>query len=507
MSSQPPVVEVMGVAKRYGGAQALDGVTLDVSRGEVHGLVGENGAGKSTLGKIMAGVVRADAGEMRVGGDEVSFRGPRDALQRGIAIVEQELALVPAMSAAENVLLGYDPRRGPNGSRCDRPAIARINDELGLEVELDAPVERLSLVAQQKVEILRALVRGARLVVMDEPTARLPGDDARALLALMRRVSRGGTAIVFVSHFLEEVLAVADRISVLRDGRLVKATDAEGQSPDDLVTAMLGREATLGFPAKMAPDAAAPVVLSVRGLSGVSGVRDVSLSVARGEIVALAGLVGSGRTEVARLIFGADARTGGEVEIEGRPLAPRSPREAIAQGVAYVPESRKDLGLFLSRSSAENITLPYLRTVSRAGLLSSGAEARAASPILQQLAVRPASPRRQVRTLSGGNQQKVLFAKWLWKRPCLLIADEPTRGVDVGAKFAIYELLAELAASGMAILLISSEMEEVLGLAHRVVVMRRGRQIASLEGDAVCEDAILRASFASEPEPAAEAIA
>jgi ABC-type sugar transport system ATPase subunit len=507
MGIESPVVEVVGVALRYGGAQALMGVTVALRAGEVHALVGENGAGKSTLGKIIAGVVRPDAGGVRVDGEPVTFRAPRDALRHGIAIVEQELALVPAMTAAENVVLGFDPQRERGQRRRDRDRVAHVMDELGLAIDLSVPVERLTLVDQQKVEVVRAVCRGARLVVMDEPTARLPSHDAAALLDLMRLLAQRGTAIVFVSHFLEEVLSVADRVTVLRDGHHVETVDAAGRTPDDLVTTMLGRQATLAFPVKRAPHADARVVLSLEGLSGANGVRDVSLSVREGEIVALAGLVGSGRSEVGRLVFGADARTGGTIELDGRPLRPRAPRDAIARGVAYLPESRKDAGLFLSRSSCENITLPYLATVSRMGCVSRRAELRESQAILDRLAVKPASPRREVRTLSGGNQQKVLFAKWLWHRPRLLIADEPTRGVDVGAKFAIYELLCELAASGMAILLISSELEEVLGLAHRVVVMRRGRHVTTLAGDRLDEDSILRAAFGGQQERVGEAAA
>jgi ABC-type sugar transport system ATPase subunit len=492
------IIEVEGVAKRYGGAQALMDVSLTVGAGEIHCLVGENGAGKSTLGKVIAGVVRPDAGSIRVDGEPVTFRAPRDALQRGIAIVEQELALVPAMSVLENALLGYRRHRA-GGHESERDRVARLNSELSLDVDLDAPVERLTLVDQQKVEIMRALVRDAQLVVMDEPTARLPQADTNALLDLMRRIAGRGTSVVFVSHFLEEVLSVADRITVLRNGRLIETVEASGKTADDLVTAMLGREANLSFPPKQPPGDEAPVVLSVRGLSGESGVEKASLTVRRGEIVGLAGLVGSGRSELARLIFGADPRTGGDVELNGQPLEARSPREAIARGVAYVPESRKDLGLFLSRSSCDNVTLPHLGAVSRAGLLSSGNERREARSILDRLGVQPADPRRLVRTLSGGNQQRVLFAKWLWQRPHLLLADEPTRGVDVGAKFAIYELLVDLAASGMAILLISSELEEIMGLSHRVVVMRRGRPVARFDHQDLNEDTILRAAFAAEP--------
>jgi ABC-type sugar transport system ATPase subunit len=492
------IIEVEGVAKRYGGAQALTDVSLTVNAGEIHCLVGENGAGKSTLGKVIAGVVRPDAGTIRVDGEPVTFRSPRDALRHGIAIVEQELALVPGMSVLENAVLGYRRRRA-DSHESDRDRVAGINADLGLDVDLDAPVERLTLVDQQKVEIMRALVRDARLVVMDEPTARLPRSDTDALLDLMSRIAARGAAVVFVSHFLEEVLFVANRITVLRNGRLIETVAASDKTAEDLVTSMLGREANLSFPPKRPADDDAPVVLSVRDLSGGNGVAEASLTVRRGEIVGLAGLVGSGRSELARLIFGADPRTSGDAELNGQPLDARSPREAIARGVAYLPESRKDLGLFLSRSNGDNVTLPHLDAVSRGGLLRSGAERREARLILDRLGVQPADPRRLVRTLSGGNQQRVLFAKWLWQRPHLLIADEPTRGVDVGAKFAIYELLAELAASGMAILLISSELEEIMGLSHRVVVMRRGRLVARFDHHDLSEDMILRAAFAAEP--------
>jgi ABC-type sugar transport system ATPase subunit len=483
------LLEARAISKRFGGTQALSGVDLSLQAGEVHCLVGENGAGKSTLGKVVAGVVAPDAGTLTLDGRKVGFRAPRDALATGIAIVEQELALVPAMTVEENVRLGQ--------RRVSRRAVQQLNDECSLDLDLDVRVEGLPVAEQQKVELLRALARRARIVVMDEPTARLAGPEARNLRDIVRRLADRGTAVVYVSHFLEEVLDVGDRITVLRNGAVVRSGATAGQTADDLVAAMLGRAAVLSFPAKRPPQEDASDVLSVRGLSGLDQVHDVSLNVRRGEIVGLAGLVGSGRTEVARLIFGADRRSAGAVELEGRPVSCSSPHRAIGDGIAYLPESRKDLGLFLRMSVQENVTLSALDGVCRLGMVSGRRERAAGATMLQRIGVQPPDPALAVGTLSGGNQQKVLFAKWLWPQPRLLIADEPTRGVDIGAKFAIYKLLAELAADGLAVLLISSELEEVVGLCHRVVVMARGRPVATFAGDEITEDRILHAAFDS----------
>jgi ABC-type sugar transport system ATPase subunit len=504
------IVEARGIAKRFGGAQALDGVDLALARGEVHCLVGENGAGKSTLGRILSGVVRPDAGRLIVDGRDAEYDAPRAALRDGITIVEQELALAPAMTVAENVLLGLRRRDlvGETGRRAilrggaGRRFVAELSRRYDLDLDVDRRVESLPIAEQQKVEILRALGRRARLIVMDEPTARLDADAARNLLRIIRSLAAAGTTVVYVSHFLEEVLEVADTVSVLRNGRLVQTGPAAASSPQDLIHAMLGRQVDLAFPPKRPAAADAAPTLSVRGLSGGApvAVRDISFDVRAGEVLGLAGLVGSGRTELARLIFGAERPTGGSIRVDGG--AGRfvsSPARAIEAGIAYLPESRKDLGLFMQMSVTRNVTLPALARVSRGRLLSRRAERRETLNVLARLRVQPADPRRAVGTLSGGNQQKVLFGKWLWHGPRVLIADEPTRGVDVGAKFAIYELLGELAERGMAIVLISSELEELVGLAHRVVVMSRGAQVTTLEGDDVREDAILRAAFGQEP--------
>jgi rhamnose transport system ATP-binding protein len=503
MDKAATFVEARGLVKRYGGAQALKGVDLSLLRGEVHGLVGENGAGKSTLGKCLAAVVHPDGGEIRVDGASVDYRVPRDALADGITIVEQELALVPAMSVTDNVLLGRrgGEQEGRRGRRAGRAEVQALNEEFSLELDPDATVENLPVAEQQKVEILRALSRRARLIVMDEPTARLAGEEAENLLGIIRRLAERGTTVVYVSHFLGEVLRVCDRVTVMRNGEVVKAGCAAAEeTPASLVTAMLGRAAALSFPAKRPPEAAAPTVLSVRGLRDEGFVSGVDLEVRAGEIVGLGGLVGSGRSEAARLIFGAERPSAGEIEVFGEPARIRSVREAVRRGVAYIPESRKDLGLFLELSGQENTTLAHLAQVARMGVLSHGRERRETATMLERLQVNPADPDLRVGALSGGNQQKVLFGKWLWQTPHLLIADEPTRGVDVGAKFGIYELLVELAAQGMGILLISSEIDELVGLSHRVVVMSRGRTVADLGPEEVREDRILHAAFDSDAE-------
>jgi simple sugar transport system ATP-binding protein/ribose transport system ATP-binding protein len=482
------LVEARGLTKSYGGAQALRGVDLSVEAGEVHCLVGENGAGKSTLGKVIAGVVRPDGGTLAVNGREVDYRSPRDALADGITIVEQELSLVPAMTVADNVMLGMPRRR-------DRRALVKaLIEQHDLGLEPDCPVERLAVADQQKVEILRALARHARLIVMDEPTARLAAAEARNLQRIVRRLADAGTGVVYVSHFLDEVLEVGDRVTVLRNGAYAAGGRAAEQTTAGLVSAMLGREASFTFPPKRPPAPGAPSVLDVRDLAGAGHVRDVTFTVRAGEILGLAGLVGSGRTEIARLVFGADRRRNGHVALDGRPL-PGSIRGAIDRGVAYVPESRKDLGLFLRRANQENATLAHVEKVSRAGIIMHRRERREAKAVLERLRVTPPDPSMPTGRLSGGNQQKVLFARWLWQRPRLLIADEPTRGVDVAAKFAIYDLLARMAADGTAVLLISSELDEIVGLAHRVLVMARGRPSAMLSGEHVCEDRILHAAF------------
>jgi ABC-type sugar transport system ATPase subunit len=489
-------VEVSDIVKRFDGVLALDGVSVGIAGGSVHGLVGENGAGKSTLVKILAGVHRPDAGRIVVGGEDRSFRSPREALAAGIAIIAQEPVVVPARSVVENVFLGIEHgRRGYVSRRTLARRFERLCTETELEVSGDAIAGELRVADQQKVEVLRAVARRARVLIMDEPTSALTTDEAQRLFDVVHRLRAAGTTIVYVSHFLKEVLTLADDVTVLRDGRLVRTSPSVDETPASLIEAMLGRPMETAFPEKRPAPASVPVVLEVRGVTRGTRLRDVSFDVRAGEIVGLAGLVGSGRTEVARAIFGADPVDAGTVTLDGRPLSGRSPRRAIRAGIGMVPEDRKLEGVLLDRSIAENITLSHLDAVWTVGVVSGRQERSAVVDLMQRIGVRARGPRAKVGELSGGNQQKVLFARGLFKPPRLLIVDEPTRGVDVGAKRSIYRLLADVAAAGTAVLLISSEHEEVLGMAHRILVMRQGAIVAELDQHTMNEAAIVNAAF------------
>lgn len=505
MLVETPLIELRNVAKRFGGVQALADINLRVMPGQVHGLVGENGAGKSTLGKLLAGLHQPETGEILVDGRVVHYRSPVDALADGLTIIAQELALVPRLSVLDNVFLGVESARW---GVVDRAALRRRYAELarlGLDVPPELPVGRLAVAQQQKVEILRAIARKARVIVMDEPTASLTVDETTRLLHIVRVLRDQGTTIILVSHFLDDVLGVCDTITVLRDGRLVKTAPARTETPRSLVLAMVGRQVDVTFPPKTRPAPDAPVLFEARGITLPHLVTDVSLSVRRGEIVGLAGLIGSGRSETARAIFGANKMVAGTLWLDGVQVVIRNPRSAIEHGIALLPEDRKHAGLVMGRSLIDNVTLPHLEHLSTAGIIDRAEEHNSAGGVLKRLDVRAGSLRQSVRSLSGGNQQKTLFGKWLFKPPRLLIADEPTRGVDVGAKRAIYELLVALARQGLAILLISSELEEVIGLGHRIYVMRSGRVVAEVDPDQVRGDYILQLAFGGQDDPETQA--
>jgi len=495
-------VEVQDISKSFGGTRALEGVSLAVGHGSVHALVGENGAGKSTLGKIIAGVYPPDHGQLLLAGEPVRFRSPRDAISRGAILIAQELATVPSLTVAENVFLGVEPRQAGLVNRRElRRRYIELAASVGFELDADANVGGLRTADQQKVEILRALCRNAQLIVMDEPTAALSRPDAKALHVVIRQLARSGTTVVLVSHVLSEVLELADEVTILRDGRLVQTGPAAGQTEDSLLSAMLGRSLDATFPPRRRPvPADAPVVLSVRGLTA-PGVSDVSFDLRAGEILGLAGLVGAGRTELARAVYRANRAVAGTVSVAGpagrasRTSVTGTPRTAMRAGLAMIPESRKEQGLLPGRSVLENVTLSSLAQLSRAGMVRPRPERRAVRDMLARVDVRGGGPAVVASALSGGNQQKLLFARSLLRDPRVLIADEPTRGVDVGAKRAIYELLVSLTESGLGVLLISSDAEEILGLAHRVLVMRAGRIAAELTGDEATEAAILGAAF------------
>lgn len=506
-------VELRDISKSFGGTHALEGVSLAIGHGSIHALVGENGAGKSTLGKIISGVHSPDHGQLLLAGEPVRFRSPRDAISRGVILIAQELATVPSLTVAENVFLGVEPRQAGFQNRRElRRRYTELAASVGFELDGDANVGRLRTADQQKVEILRALCRNAQLIVMDEPTAALSRPDAEALHLVVRQLARSGTTVVLVSHFLNEVLELADEVTILRDGRLVQTAPAAGQTEDSLLSAMLGRPLDAAFPPRRLVPADAPVLLSVRGLTA-PGVNDVSFDLRAGEILGLAGLVGAGRTELARAVYRANRVRAGTVRVmdpaaaagAADPAGPASaggmisvtgtPRTAMRAGLAMIPESRKEQGLLPGRSVVENVTLSSLAQISRAGIVRPRPERRAVRDMLTKVDVRGGGQAMAASALSGGNQQKLLFARSLLRDPLVLIADEPTRGVDVGAKRAIYELLASLTGRGLGVLLISSDVEEILGLAHRVLVMRAGQIAAEFTGEAATEAAILGAAF------------
>jgi ribose transport system ATP-binding protein len=465
------------ISKRFPGVQALDNVDFEVQQGEILGFLGENGAGKSTLVKILSGVYSKDQGTIRFKGQQVEMRSPHEAQEVGITTIYQELALVPYLSVAENIFLNREPRRvrqiGLVDFKTQKKLAEEIMADLGVEIPGDRLVKDLTVAAQQMVEIARAVSRNASLILMDEPTSALSSKEVDALFSLMRRLKEKGVSVVFISHRLDEVLAVVDRIVVMRDGQRVGTMMRSEATETNIIRMMVGREVGL-FPKEDAP--VGETVLEVRNLSGANGVRDVSFSIRQGEIVGLAGLVGAGRTEVARLITGADHIKGGEILIEGKPARIRDTADAVRAGIGWVPEDRKQHGLVLMMDVKSNISLAILKRIS--GLLGSvrfKEEREIAEEYIRALSIATPGISQTVSNLSGGNQQKVVVAKWLSAKPKLLIMDEPTRGIDVGAKAEVHALMSRLAKEGMAILMISSEMPEIIGMSDRVIVMCQGR--------------------------------
>jgi ABC-type sugar transport system ATPase subunit len=492
----PVHLEVRNISKRFGATQALADVSITFERGRIHGLIGENGAGKSTLGKIICGVYQPDKGQIFVAGRAVRYLQPRDAMRDKITIISQELMLQPYRSVAENVFLGIE-HRAIVSKQETRKRFVELAKNTKFDIPADARVGTLSVAVQQQVAILRSLARNTRLIVMDEPTAPLTSDEAEKLFENIRRLREFDITIIYISHFLNEVLNICETVSVLRDGQLIHTSPTSCESPDTLVSAMLGRQFALTFPERVFPRKDAPVVFSVEGLSQPPKIVDISLEIREGEILGLVGFVGSGRTEIVRAIFGADHHCAGIFKLDGKPIKIRNPHEAIAQGIAMLPESRAKQGLLLQRSIIENLTLPHLEAVSRAGIILGNKERQEVSKMMHRLDVRASHLETPVRTLSGGNQQKVLFGKWLLVKPRLLLADEPTRGIDVGSKRAIYNLISSLAKEGMAVLLISSEHEEVLELAHRILVIRDSRVVAEFAGGTTTMDAVLPECFST----------
>ena len=475
-----PLLSVRNVVKRFPGVTALGGVDFDVRAGEVHCLLGQNGAGKSTLIKVLAGAHRPDEGELRWQGEAVSFNDPQAAMDTGIGAIHQELDLVAGLSVADNVFLGHELAKGGFTRRA--AAYRRTRELLELlghpDIAPDREVGRLSAANQQIVSMARALSRDSQLLIMDEPSAVLDQDEVRTLFRVIRDLTARGVAIVYISHRMEEIREIGDRVTVLKDGRTVATgLPVHDVRTADLIKLMTGREIEYVFPPRTPPAADAPAVLTVRGLAGVGRFADVDFTVHAGEVVGLAGLVGSGRSEVLETLYGAHKASAGTVEVDGKRLQRGSVGAAVRAGIGLCPEERKSQGLLLDQAVYRNITVSSLPSFARFGFLDEDAERARSTELVQALDVRPTGVDRAVRTLSGGNQQKVVLARWLLRDCRVLLLDEPTRGVDVGARSEIYELIRELAGRGVAVVVVSSDVEEVLGLADRVLVMREGRVV------------------------------
>jgi rhamnose transport system ATP-binding protein len=498
MATDAPVLRVRDVSKSFGAVAAVQNVSFDLYGGEAHALVGENGAGKSTLVKMLAGVHRPDSGTLELDGAPIELATPADAKAAGIAVIYQEPTLFPDLSVAENIAMGRQPLG--RFKTIDRAAMQRQAEQLfarlGVSIAPNRPARGLSIADQQLVEIAKALSADARVVVMDEPTAALTGVEVERLFAVARSLRDDGAALMFISHRFEEITALCEKVTILRDGKHVSTDPLAGLSVDEMVRRMVGRDLDALFPKQEVTPGA--VVLSVRGLRRDPVFVDIDFEVRAGEIVALAGLVGSGRSEVVQSIFGVDPRDGGTVEVGGRKLRPGSPRAAMAAGVALVPEDRRQQGLLMELSIERNVTLPRSRALSQLGFLTGSSERRSAKEWTTRLKTKYGRLSDEVGTLSGGNQQKVVLAKWLSMAPKLLIVDEPTRGIDVGTKAEVHRLMSSLAAEGVAVLMVSSELPEVLGMADRVLVMREGRLVAALDRADATEESVMFAATGQE---------
>jgi ribose transport system ATP-binding protein len=500
-SERAPILRGSGIVKRFSGVTALGGVDIELFGGEVHALVGENGAGKSTLVKVMTGAYRRDAGSMELEGRPVDFRSPEEAQVAGVVAVYQEVNLLMFRTVAENIYLGREPRRW--GAFIDWK---RMNDDaasllsrLGLSIDPRATLGDLSIALRQMVAIARGVSNRAKVVILDEPTSSLAEREVAILYDVIRRLKAEGTAVVYISHRFDELYTVCDRVTVLRDGKLVATRALEGLEKLDLVCMMLGkareelREGTTAFGKHSEGAGEKEALLRAEGLSSGRKLKGVSVEVGRGEIVGMAGLLGSGRTETARAVFGADRVESGQVSMGSAPLKVRSPSDAIDAGIALLTEDRKAEGIIPELSVRENLTLAALPTLTRFGVVSQDKQREIVERFMKRLSIKASSPDQKIRELSGGNQQKVLLARWLCTNPKLLLLDEPTRGIDIGAKGDIQALINELAAEGLGVLMISSELEELIEGSDRVIVMRAGERVAELRGSALTEDAIMRA--------------
>ncbi|WP_404405096.1 sugar ABC transporter ATP-binding protein [Jeotgalibacillus malaysiensis] len=482
------------ISKTFPGVKALDDVSLTVEKGEVHALIGENGAGKSTLIKILAGIYKPDPGaEFYFEGEEASIVKPIDATQKGISIIYQDLSLFPNLTVAENIYFGQDSGRKPwtkiNWRKMDQVASEALK-ELDFEVDLHIAVEKLSIAQQQMIEIARALAFDARLIVMDEPTSSLSAGEVEKLYSVIEKLKSRGISIIFVSHKLKELFKVSDRFTVLRDGKFIGTYDKEDLNEDKLINLMVGRQVL--YEKNQDKVIAGKTIFKVEGLSKQGNFKDISFELKKGEVLGITGLVGSGRTELAQAIFGVHRPDEGQMELNGKKLTVKSPEHAVNHGIAYIPESRKTQGLVLNQSIINNISLSSLKNMlSKMKLINRKAERKLADQYVKSLDVRPALPERAAGDLSGGNQQKVVIGKWLATDPELLIIDEPTNGIDIGAKSEIHKLLRNLAQEGMGVIVISSELPEVLAVSDRILIMRHGRVAGEMNIEEATQENIL----------------
>ncbi|QNN82854.1 sugar ABC transporter ATP-binding protein [Brachybacterium sp. Z12] len=488
--AQPALLTLEGVSKSFGPVTVIDDVTVQVRTGEVEVLLGENGAGKSTLIKMMSGIYQPDSGRILVDGQPVQLPDVKAAERHGIATIHQELNLVPELSVAENITLGRTPKRLGMVDRKEMRRIAQAAlDRIGLDVDLDQPVGELGIARQQLVEIAKALSQDARLLILDEPTAALTGREIDALFRVVHELKSRGVGMVFISHHLDEIPRIGDTVSVLRDGKFIAQVPAD-TSEDELVSLMVGRDIDDQFPRRRA-ETQGEVLLEIEGLSSEDKFSDVGFSVHAGEVLGIAGLVGAGRTEVLRAVFGADPYDTGTVTLQGKNLPGGDVGRSIARGLGLVPEDRKSQGLVLDAGVGENAGYATLRSTAKRGLADRRGQRARAAKVTEQLSVRMAGLDQPIRNLSGGNQQKVVFARWVMAGSTVLLLDEPTRGVDVGAKVEIYELINEITENGGAVVMVSSELPEVLGMSDRILVMSNGQVAGILDADGATEDAVM----------------
>ncbi len=499
MTETNSFLRMEGISKSFPGVQALQEVNFEVSKGEVHALVGENGAGKSTLMKVLTGAQKPDEGQIFLRGEEVDINSPSDSQELGISMIHQELSLIPYLTVGKNVYLGREPRRSIPGFVDWKTLYLQTQellDQLNLDVKARADVSDLSIAQQQMVEVAKALSLDADLIAMDEPTSSLTDKETEILFEVMRRLREQGVAIIFITHRLEEVFEVSDRITILRDGRHIATAPTAELSQNKVVQLMVGREMDNMYPFSETEQRG--VVLQTTDLHDGHELHGVSLELHGGEILGVAGLIGAGRTALAETLFGLRQATAGEIKIAGEALKLRSPKQAIKQGLGFVPEDRKLQGLFLNMAVRENITISSTSLVSNFGFLSSVKANALAGDHVEKLDIRTPGLRQRVRNLSGGNQQKVVIARWLTLKPQVLILDEPTRGVDVGAKAEIHGLMRQLAQEGVAVLMISSELPEVIGVSDRIIVMHEGRVTGRFHRNDASQDAIMHAATGGE---------